>query len=141
MLVHLLSGSGNKRGNDSISCHRWLAVITDIQLTFLSLLPEWDHLVELSLYQPISLLFIQPFTAWESLLYSGEWAVNHNLQRTQVLLNYLIENEHILMHLRVLVEMYLLAVPPSTKPSVVVSNGDSAQGTEECSKLDIKDVC
>lgn len=45
------------------------------------------------------------------------------------------------MHLRVLVEMYLLTVPPSTKPSVVVSNGDSAQGTEECSKLDIKDVC
>lgn len=36
---------------------------------------------------------------------------------------------------------YLVAVPPSTDSFVVVSNGDSAEGTEERSDLNVKDVC
>lgn len=37
--------------------------------------------------------------------------------------------------------MYLLTEPPSTDSSIVMSNGDSAEGTEECSNFNIKDVC
>lgn len=37
--------------------------------------------------------------------------------------------------------MYLLAVPPGTDAIVVVSNGDSAEGTEESSNLNTEDVC
>lgn len=37
--------------------------------------------------------------------------------------------------------LYLVAVPPSTDSFVVVSNGDSAEGTEERSDLNVKDVC
>lgn len=37
--------------------------------------------------------------------------------------------------------MHLLAEPPGTDSSVIMSNGDSAEGTEECSNLNIKDVC
>lgn len=37
--------------------------------------------------------------------------------------------------------LYLVAVPPSTDSFVVMSNGDSAEGTEERSDLNVKDVC
>lgn len=37
--------------------------------------------------------------------------------------------------------MYLLAVPPGTNSSIVMSDGDSAEWTEERSKLNLKDVC
>lgn len=36
---------------------------------------------------------------------------------------------------------YLLAVPPSADSFVVMSNCDSAEGTEERRNLDVKDVC
>ena len=37
--------------------------------------------------------------------------------------------------------MYLLTVPPGTNASIVVSNSDPAYGTQECSNLNIKNVC
>lgn len=37
--------------------------------------------------------------------------------------------------------MYLLTVPPGTNSSIVMSDGDSAEWTEERSKLNLKDVC
>lgn len=57
----------------------WLAIISAVPPTLPSLLPEWHHLVELPLYQPVSLLLIQPFATRECLLYPCEWTVHHHL--------------------------------------------------------------
>lgn len=124
--------------NERFTATAHSAIITNIQLTFLSLLPEWDHLIELSLYQPISLLLIQPFTTREGLLYPCERTVHHHLQKPphNIQLNQFTINHHIAMCV-----LYLLTVPPSTDSSVVVSNGHSAERAEECSNLNIEDVC
>lgn len=81
-------------GNDSIYC-RWRGIIIGIQLTLLPLLPEWHHLVELSLYQPVSLLLIQPFATREGLLYPCERTVHHHLGTTVTQLNELPANYQI----------------------------------------------
>lgn len=57
------------------------AAVFSSQLTFLSLLSERNHLIELSLYQPVSLSVIQPFTTRKSLFNSCEWAVHHHLSK------------------------------------------------------------
>lgn len=130
----IFNGKDIKSKIDSICCC-WLATIVDSQLTFLSLLPEWHHLIEFSLYQPVSLLLVQPFARWESLLYPCEWAVNHHPHKS-IHLNSLPVNYHPMCACW----PYLFTVPPSTDSIIVMPNGNSAEGTEKCSDLNFKDV-
>lgn len=124
-------------------CCCWLAMVIDIQLTLLSLLPEWHHLIEFSLYQPISLLLIQPLAAGEGLLYPCEWTVDHHLQTKMIvcLKSEMMWPSSLYWQCVHVCSPHLVAVPPSTDSIVVVSNGDSAEGTEERRDLDVKDVC
>lgn len=103
--------------------------------TLLSLLPEGHHLVELPLYQPVSLPLIQPFATRERLLYPREWTVHHHL------CNNIFSNIHPqgITGGRAC-SPYLFTVPASADSVVVVADGHSAEGTEERSDLNVKDV-
>lgn len=97
-------------------------------LTLLTLLPERHHLVEFPLYQPVSLLLIQPLVAGERLLYPREWTVHHHLRKIPFgdILNRGLPDR---VHARAR-PPHLFAVPAGADAVVVVPDGHSAEGTE-----------
>ncbi len=124
----------------NLFCHFFIYFLLKV-LTLLSLLPEWNHLIELSLYQPVSLLLIQPFTTREGLLDPCERTIHHHLPKKPRKHGAELTHGDLPDYIVCIMFTYLLAVPPSTDSIVVMSNGDSAEGAEERSNLHIKDVC